>query len=166
MLHLKKTALSATALLGLLALSALTARADAFGITLTGNSGSPSGTGTISTNGTCSLCADFGGGILSFLVNLGADTGAKAFDLADDAPVLIFSRPTLSLAGSTDIDSETADILMFTSATNWELVSGFNLYSGRYTISALVEPSAAVALAIMILGLMGSRARARSKLLR
>jgi len=163
MSQLQKTGLASIALFALLAVSGVTARADSFGITLTGNSGSPSGTGTFTTNGICTLCFDFGGGILGFSASLGSDTGAKAFDLADDFPVLLFDRTTGSLAGSTDMDSETFDVLTFTSGTNWQLVSGFKTYSGRYTIAALAEPSALAALAAMILGLVGWRAWGRWK---
>ena len=83
------------------------------------------------------------------------NTGANVYDLADDAPFVMFNRATGSLAGSMDLNSETLDLLTFTTGTNWTLLSGTNLYSGRYTISALFEPSALASLAIMILGLVG-----------
>jgi hypothetical protein len=165
MVQLRKTAFAAIALF-VLALFAGTARADSFGIALTGNAGSPSGTGFFTTNG-CATCSDLiPGQILSFFVSLGSDTGAKVFDLADDASIVMFNRATGSLAGSMDLNSETLDLLTFTTGTSWTLLSGTNLYSGRYTISALFEPSALASLAIMILGLVGWRAWARWRLSR
>ena len=43
-------------LVALCALASAPLRADMFHITLTGNPGSPSGSGTFSTDGTCTLC--------------------------------------------------------------------------------------------------------------
>jgi len=48
-------------LVALCALASAPLRADIFDITLTGNPGSPSGSGTFSTDGTCTLCTPASG---------------------------------------------------------------------------------------------------------
>jgi hypothetical protein len=60
----------------LFALSAV-ARADSFQITFTGIG---SGTGQFTTDGVCTMCSP-GAGLLTWLVEVGPDTGPNAFDI-------------------------------------------------------------------------------------
>jgi hypothetical protein len=67
-------------LVALCALSSVPLRADMFDITLSGTT--LSGSGTFTTDGTCSLCKFPGFGLLSLTINIGPDSGADAFDLS------------------------------------------------------------------------------------
>jgi hypothetical protein len=69
-------------LVALCALSSVPLRADMFNITL---SGSLSGSGTFTTDGTCVICMPSGLGLLSLTINIGPDSGTDAFDIRDDA---------------------------------------------------------------------------------
>src|SRR5262245_56634633 len=70
--------------------------ADIFDITLTGNPGSPSGSGIFTTDGICSVCTP-GAGLLSLTINLGPFSGPEAFDICDDilgVNEVVYQRPT------------------------------------------------------------------------
>src|SRR5215475_8311482 len=129
-------------LIALCALSSVPLRADMLNITF---AGSLSGTGTFSTDGTCTLCRP-GSGLLSLTINIGPDTGTSAFDISDDdlfMPILtLYQRPANNL-GYVAINSETSDILDM-ELNIWNLSrAGNSIGGGTYSVrpAAVPEPN-------------------------
>src|SRR5262249_32489017 len=119
-------------LVALCALSSVPLRADMFDITLSGTT--LSGSGTFTTDGTCSLCRFPGFGLLSLTINIGPDSGADAFDLSDDGlgALTLYQRPgnTLAYQGT---NSETNDFLDM-ELNIWFLTrAGSTIGSGTYS---------------------------------
>jgi hypothetical protein len=141
-------------------------RADLFNITLSGIT--PSGTGTFSTNGTCTTCM-LGSGLLSFTINIGPDTGAKAFDSTDDGALSGEYDRATNLFFFQAIDSETGDGIQTTSSTTYALntgTSGSTVFSGTVTVTpaapAVPEPSSVVLLIVGLLSLSLMHRRSRN----
>ena len=131
-------------LVALCALASAPLRADIFDITLTGNPGSPSGSGTFSTDGTCTLCTP-GSGLLSLTVNIGPNSGTDAFDISDDAlgTLTLYQRSANTLAYQ-GTNSETNDFLDM-ELNIWFLTrAGSMTASGTYSVTpaaVVPEPS-------------------------
>jgi hypothetical protein len=131
-------------LVALCALASAPLRADIFDITLTGNPGSPSGSGTFSTDGTCTLCTP-GSGLLSLTVNIGPNSGTDAFDISDDAlgTLTLYQRSANTLAYQ-GTNSETNDFLDM-ELNIWFLTrAGSMIGSGTYSVTpaaVVPEPS-------------------------
>ena len=134
-------------LVALCALSSVSLRAsDIFDITFTG---SLSGSGTFTTDGTCSVCVDGGLGLLSLTINIGLDSGANAFDITDDLSSAQYIRGPNSF-GFQGVNSETLDKLttglVGSNPNGWQLslLFGLPLGSGTFTVTpaaAAPEPS-------------------------
>jgi hypothetical protein len=113
-------------------------------ITLTGNPGSPSGSGTFTTDGICTLCTP-GSGLLSLTVNIGPNSGTDAFDISDDVlgTLTLYQRSTNTLAYQ-GTNSETNDFLDM-ELNIWFLTqAGSTIGSGAYFVTpatAVPEPS-------------------------
>ena len=128
-------------LVTLCALSSVPLRADTLNITF---SGSLSGSGTFSTDGTCTLCVP-SAGLLSLAINIGPDSGTDAFDLSDDGlgPLTLYQRSTNTLAYQ-GTNSETNDFLDM-ELNIWSLSqAGSTIGSGTYSVmpaAAVPEPS-------------------------
>ena len=138
----------------ILLLGAAGARADTFNIVFTG---SISASGSFTTDGSCSSCS-MGAGLLSFTVDIGQDTGVKAFDLDDPgAMFLTFDRPTAVLIGDL-LNSETADALtlrsILTGTPNFFFgtIQVPDRFSGTFTINAATvpEPSPVILLVTVV----------------
>ena len=131
-------------LVALCALASAPLRADIFDITLTGNPGSPSGSGTFSTDGTCTLCTP-GSGLLSLTVNIVPNSGTDAFDISDDAlgTLTLYQRSANTLAYQ-GTNSETNDFLDM-ELNIWFLTrAGSMIASGTYSVTpaaVVPEPS-------------------------
>jgi hypothetical protein len=124
-------------LVALCALASAPLRADMFHITLTG---SPSGSGTFSTDGTCALCTP-GSGLLSLTVNIGPNSGTDAFDISDDAlgTLTLYQRSANTLAYQ-GTNSETNDFLDM-ELNIWFLTrAGSMIGSGTYSVTTAVVP--------------------------
>ena len=145
-------------LVALCALASAPLRADMFHITLTGNPGSPSGSGTFSTDGTCTLCTP-GSGLLSLTVNIGPNSGTDAFDISDDAlgTFKVYQRPFNNLAYQ-GTNSETNDILDM-ELNIWFLTRAGSMTGlGTYSVTAVPEPRYLFPLIPMV-ALVGLRLR-------
>jgi hypothetical protein len=149
----------ALAVLALL-LCAVGANADTFQIQFTGDL---TGTGSFTTDGVCAQCQQ-GFGLLSFLVDLGTDTGADQFDLAMDANNLDWD-PSLGtfLVIHPELDNiETGDKIVLSSnpppppasVWDWHLISSSGeTFTGLYTItevSGVPEPGPMILLVTMM----------------
>jgi hypothetical protein len=126
-------------LVALCALSSVPLRADLFDITLSGTT--LSGSGTFTTDGTCSLCRFPGFGLLSVTINIGPDSRADAFDLSDDGlgALTLYQRPgnTLAYQGT---NSETNDFLDM-ELNIWFLTrAGSTIGSGTYSVTPTPVP--------------------------
>ena len=127
-------------LVALCALSSVPLRADMFNITL---SGSLSGSGTFTTDGTCVICMPSGLGLLSLTINIGPDSGMNAFDISDDHLGPVFYQRGADFLSYSGTNSETGDVLnMVVEPNNWALTgaNGSTLGTGTFSIT----PSAAV----------------------
>jgi hypothetical protein len=148
-------------LVALCVLASAPLRADMFDIRLTGNPGSPSGSGTFSTDGTCTLCTP-GSGLLSLTVNIGPNSGMDAFDISDDAlgTLTLYQRPANTLAYQ-GTNSETNDFLDM-ELNIWFLSrAGSMIGLGTYSVTpvaAVPEPSYLFPLMPMV-ALVGLRLR-------
>jgi hypothetical protein len=126
----------------LFALSAV-ARADSFQITFTGIG---SGTGQFTTDGVCTMCSP-GAGLLTWLVEVGPDTGPNAFDITDDGiatMTITYDRLTNSFDSIGTFNSENNDFFILHSTLTWSLSSLQGDFSGTYTVAPLAstpEPS-------------------------
>ena len=126
-------------LLALCALSSVPLRAsDIYDITLTGNPGSPSGSGMFTTDGTCVSCRP-GSGLLDLTINIDRDNGAAAFDISDDMNITLYFRPTNTLSYEAAVNSETGDHLDMIGGT-WNMLLGTMANSGTYSITPVPEP--------------------------
>jgi hypothetical protein len=125
-------------LVALCALSSVPLRAsDIFDITLTGTL---SGNGTFTTDGTCEICEPYGAGLLSLTIDIGRNSGPNAFDLIDDslaAAAYIRSENSLTYAA---INSETDDIFDMT-VSLWSLTRVGMVDSGTFSVTEVPEPS-------------------------
>src|SRR6516162_9508609 len=128
-------------LVALCALASAPLRADMFHITLTG---SQSGSGAFSTDGTCTLCTP-GSGLLSLTVNIGPNSGTDAFDISDDSlgNLTLYQRSTNTLAYQ-GTSSETNNFLDM-ELNIWFLTrAGSMIASGTYSVTpaaVVPEPS-------------------------
>src|SRR5215467_8207714 len=135
------------------------AAADEFTLTFTGGL---SGTGSMTTDGICSVCTK-GGGLLSLTINLGSFSGPSAFDIVDDD--LGFGGPAYDRASNSldaplwDLSESPGAQLVISSQGSWE-VSAFvgERFTGTYAISpaiaAVPEPNT-FALLVTAVGLLG-----------
>ena len=125
-------------LVALCTLSSVPLRADMLDIRL---SGSLSGSGTFTTNGTCQMCLP-GAGFSSLTINIGSNSGTHAFDISDDAlgALTLYQRPTNTLAYQ-GTNSETNDFLDM-ELNIWFLTqAGSTIGSGTYSVTPVPEPS-------------------------
>ena len=145
-------------LVALCALASAPLRADMFHITLTG---SQSGSGAFSTDGTCTLCTP-GSGLLSLTVNIVPNSGTDAFDISDDAlgTLTLYQRSANTLAYQ-GTNSETNDFLDM-ELNIWFLTrAGSMIGSGAYSVrpaAVVPEPSYLFPLIPMV-ALVGLRLR-------
>ena len=147
-------------LLALVCLDDVTrASADQFTLTFTGGL---SGTGSMTTDGICSVCTK-GGGLLSLTINLGSFSGASAFDIVDDD--LGFGGPAYNRSSNSldaplwDLSESPGAQLVISSQGSWE-VSAFvgGQFVGTYAISpviAAVPESSTFVLLVAGVGLLG-----------
>src|SRR5215831_12297496 len=142
------------------------ASADEFTLTFTGDL---SGTGSMTTDGSCSTCTK-GGGLLSLTINLGSFSGASAFDIVDDD--LGFGGPAYSRSSNSldaplwDLSESPGAQLVISSRGSWEIsavVGG--QFLGTYAISpaiaAVPEPNTFVLL-VTAIGLLGFTIRRKT----
>ena len=146
----------------LLALSAV-ASADSFQITFTGVG---SGTGQFTTDGVCTMCSP-GAGLLTWLVEVGPDTGPNAFDITDDGiatMTITYDRLTNSFDSIGTFNSENNDFFILHSNLTWSLSSLQGDFSGTYTVAPVAstpEPSTLLPLFLSALALASGMARRR-----
>jgi hypothetical protein len=144
------------------ALSAV-ARADSFQITFTGIG---SGTGQFTTDGVCTMCSP-GAGLLTWLVEVGPDTGPNAFDITDDGiatMTITYDRLTNSFDSIGTFNSENNDFFILHSTLTWSLSSLQGDFSGTYTVAPVAstpEPSTLLPLFLSALALASGMARRR-----
>ena len=154
----------------LLLLGASGARADTiYNITFT-SGGLTVGTGTLSTDGSCTSCSR-GAGLLSFTASFGASPNPNFISLSDfgssslyfDPGPLAF-EPFSGITNFPAVDTCPCYDLFFNESpgNTWETdLFGTGLYaSGTYTIaSAVPEPSSVILLAtgVLLLGFLGRR---------
>lgn len=142
------------------------AKADSFQMTFTG---SASGTGQFTTNGVCTLCSP-GAGLLTWIVSIGPDSGANAFDIVDDGPAtmtITYARGTNSFSSIGTFNSENNDFFILFSNGDWLLSSLNGDFGGTYTVSPVhttPEPSSVLLLLLSSVGLAGLKARKRRAL--
>jgi hypothetical protein len=149
-------------LLGLFILFSAVARADSFQVTFTG---SASGTGQFTTDGVCTMCFPTGG-LSTWVVAIGPDTGSNAFDIVDDGPAtasITYNRLTNSFSSVGTFNSENRDFFILYSDGNWSLSSLQGDFSGTYTVTPLgvPEPPTSALLLVSALALMGLSIRRR-----
>jgi hypothetical protein len=106
-------------------------------------SGTLSGSGTFTTDGTCQICLP-GEGLLSLTINIGLDNGTDAFDFSDDRPGLIvplYQPPPTNNLACTAVNCETSDLLDM-ELNIWSLFRvGSTIGSGTYSVTPVPEPS-------------------------
>ena len=147
-------------LVALCALSSVPLRADMFDFKLIGNPGSPlSGSGTFSTDGTCSLCKP-SAGLLSLTINIGPDSGTDAFDLSDDSlgTLTLYQRATntLSYQGTSSETNDVLDMELFI----WTLrQAGSQIGFGTYSVTPAAVPEPSSLLLVTVVALVGLRWR-------
>lgn len=147
-----------------LLLGASVARADQFQITLVGDL---LGTGSFTTDGTCSMCGvvPFGSGLLTLTISIGSFTGPSAFDIVDD-DVFDFGGPQYNRSANSLFvphwdNSEAAGQLDFDQLGTWDLGTLSGRFIGTYTIAPaserVPEPSTLAlllsAVALLVFGL-------------
>jgi PEP-CTERM motif-containing protein len=143
----------------LFALSAV-ARADSFQITFTGIG---SGTGQFTTDGVCTMCSP-GAGLLTWLVEVGPDTGPNAFDITDDGiatMTITYDRLTNSFDSIGTFNSENNDFFILHSTLTWSLSSLQGDFSRTYTVAPVAstpEPSTLLLLFLSALALASGMA--------
>ena len=145
-------------LVALCTLSSVPLSADMLDIRL---SGSLSGSGAFTTDGTCQMCLP-GAGFLSLTINLGPDSGTDAFDISDDAlgPLTLYQRPTNTLAYQ-GTNSETNDFLDM-ELNIWFLTrAGSTIGSGTYSVTPVPEPSSLLLITVVALVCLPWRHRQR-----
>ncbi|HEY1468636.1 MAG TPA: PEP-CTERM sorting domain-containing protein [Candidatus Acidoferrum sp.] len=136
----------------LFALSAV-AKADSFQITF---SGTGSGTGQFTTDGVCTMCSP-GAGLLTWLVEVGPDTGPNAFDITDDGPATVtitYDRLTNSFDSIGTFNSENRDFFIMHSDLNWSLSSLQGDFSGTYVVAPAGTPEPSTLLLLCLSSLM------------
>ena len=126
-----------------------------FDITL---SGSQLGSGTFTTDGTCSLCTA-GDGLLTLTINIGPDSGTDAFDISDDGlGALTLYQPPANTLAYQGTNSETNDFLDM-ELNIWFLTqAGTTIGSGTYSVTPVPEPNY-LFLLMPIVALVGLRWR-------
>jgi hypothetical protein len=149
-------------LLVLLILFSAIARADSFQITFTGNA---SGTAQFTTDGVCTMCSPTAG-LLTWVAEVGPDTGPNAFDIVDDGPATIsitYNRLTNSFSSIGTFNSENRDFLILFPDLNWSLSSLQGDFSGTYTVTpvGVPEPPASALLLVPAIALIGLSIRRR-----
>lgn len=146
-------------LLGAIGLSAATARADSFNVTFFDSTLTVVGTGTLTTNGVCAGCLP-GTGLLTFFVNLGADSGASAFDITDDngAAFTVYNRPSNTIGAGLS-NSETGDGLSMQTGPTATFVfasaDGRTSLNGTYVVAPNVPEPRSITLFLTGLALVG-----------
>ena len=144
------------------------AKADSFDITFTGNA---SGTGQFTTNGTCVMCSP-NSGLLTWVVGIGPDTGANAFDITDDGPAtmtITYDRLSNSFSSIGTFNSENMDffILFLFPNETWQLSTLSGDFSGTYSVTptstGVSEPPSSVLLLLGVIALTGLVARQASR---
>jgi len=144
------------------------ATADEFTLTFTGDL---SGTGSMTTDGSCSTCTK-GGGLLSLTINLGTFSGASAFDIIDDD--LGFGGPAYNRSSNSldaplwDLSESPGAQLVISSRGSWEIsavVGGqfVGVYVISPTIAPVPEPNSFVLL-VTAIGLLGFMIRGKNTL--
>jgi hypothetical protein len=147
-------------LLALLFALSPVASADSFQITLTGFG---SGTGQFTTDGVCTMCSP-GAGLLTWLVEVGPDTGPNAFDITDDGiatMTITYDRLTNSFDSIGTFNSENNDFFILHSTLTWSLSSLQGDFSGTYTVAPVAstpEPSTLLLLFLSALALASGMA--------
>lgn len=137
------------------------ANADAFTITFNQlNTGNVLGTGAFTTDGVCATCSVANGGLLSFIAEIGPDTGAAAFT---GLTALSYNRSANNFSSPGGTNPVTGDFLVFPGGTSFILETEINgvdqNLAGNYTIVpaatvpepatlAFLLPSAAIALSV------------------
>jgi len=142
------------------------AKADSFQITFTGNA---SGTGQFTTNGTCVMCSPTSG-LLTWVVGIGPDTGANAFDITDDGPATVtitYDRPSNSFSSIGTFNSENMDFFILFSNDTWQLSTLNGDFAGTYSVTptstGVPEPPSSVLLLLGVIALTGLVARQASR---
>jgi len=139
--------------------------ADELTLTFTGGL---SGTGSMTTDGICSVCTK-GGGLLSLTINLGSFSGASAFDIVDDFVEFgcpCYDRSSNSLDAPLWDLSESPGAQLVISPLGWEIsavVGG--QFLGTYAISpaiAAVPGPNTFALLVTAVGLLGFVVRGKA----
>ena len=137
-------------LLALLFAFSAVARADSFQITFTGTG---SGSGQFTTDGVCTMCSP-GAGLLTWLVDIGPDTGPNAFDITDDGPAtatIAYDRLTNSFSSVGTFNSENNDFFILHSTLTWSLSSLQGDFSGTYAVAPLATTPEPSTLALLFL---------------
>jgi hypothetical protein len=122
--------------------------------------GSLSGSGTFSTDGTCSMCLP-GAGLLSLNINIGPDTGTDAFDISDDSlGALTFYQRLANNLAYQGTNSEANDFLDM-GLNIWFLTrAGSMIGSGTFSVTpAATVPEPSSPLLITVVALVGLRLR-------
>jgi hypothetical protein len=132
------------------------AHADSFQIMFTGTA---SGSGQFTTNGTCSMCFPTSG-LLTWIVDIGPDSGPNAFDITDDGPAtnsITYDRMTNTFSSIGTFNSENNDFFILFSNGAWQLSSLSGDFSGTYSVTpaGVPEPSSFV---LLLLGVIGCAA--------
>ena len=139
------------------------AKADSFQIVF---SGQFSGTGQFTTNGTCTVCTP-GAGLLTWVVGIGPDTGASAFDIVDDGiatATITYNRTTNTFLSQGTFSSENpGDLFVLSSNGTWVLNTVTGSHTGTYVVtrSAVAEPPLPLLLLLPAIVLVGLKARRR-----
>ena len=152
-------------LLVLFVLFSASAKADTFQMSFTQSNGTVLGTGQFTTDGVCSLCSPTSG-LLTWVVEIGPDTGLNAFDIVDDGPAtksITYDRLTNTLASIGTFNSENRDFFIFFSDGNWQLSTLNGDFSGTYAVTpvGVPEPPIPALLSLTPIVLMGLSMRRR-----
>jgi len=139
--------------------------ADELTLTFTGGL---SGTGSMTTDGICSVCTK-GGGLLSLTINLGSFSGASAFDIVDDFVEFgcpCYDRSSNSLDAPLWDLSESPGAQLVISPLGWEISAAVGgQFLGTYAISpaiAAVPGPNTFALLVTAVGLLGFVVRGKA----
>jgi hypothetical protein len=143
-------------LLVLFVVSTHVAKADSFQITFTGNA---SGTGQFTTDGVCTMCFPTAG-LLTWLVNIGPDSGSNAFDIVDDGPATVtitYDRLTNSFSSIGTFNSENNDFFILFPDKSWDLSTLNGDFFGTYAVTpaGVPEPPTSALLLLSAMVLVG-----------